>query len=121
MPVLHAQTAGLQDMAVHATALTPALEIAREAAMEAMLISARSAATQAVKFAKDIERNIIMTMRITYGRASSVVGIETTAIPGMSHVIHVVAKGTLTAIGRVKCKNQFRAHAAIECSWNMSM
>jgi hypothetical protein len=129
MPVLHVTT-GLQDVAVHTT-VTPAPEIVREAALtpeipreaagEAVLMNARSAATQAVKFAKDVERNIIMTMSISHGRAGGVMGIKTTAIPGMSHVIHVVVKGVLTAIGGVKPKNKFHARAAMERSQNMFM
>jgi hypothetical protein len=132
MPILHAQAAGLQDMAVHTTVAptpapeivreaAPAPEIAREAAGEAVLMSASPALTQHAKFAMELGRNLMMTISISYGRAGCVVGIETTAILGMSYVIHVVAEGALTAIGRVKCKNQFRTRAAKERSRKMSM
>jgi hypothetical protein len=102
-------------MAAHAT-VNPALapEIAREAAGEAVLISASPTLTQTVKFATEVGRNIMMTMSISYRRAGDVVGIETTAIPGMSYMIRVVAEGTLAANGGVQWKNQFRARSAME-------
>jgi hypothetical protein len=51
-------------------------------------MSASPAVTQHVKFTMELRRNL---MRISYGRARGVVGIETTARSGISHVIHVVA------------------------------
>jgi hypothetical protein len=90
-------------MAAHAT-VTPALapEIAREAAGEAVLISASPTLTQTVKFATEVGRNIMMTISISYRRTGDVVGIKTTAIPGMSYVIYVVAEAVLAANSRVQ-------------------
>jgi hypothetical protein len=61
-----------------------------------------------------VERNIIITISISHGRASGVIRIKTIIILGMSHVIHIVVKGVLTAINRVKPKNKFHARAIIE-------
>ena len=57
----------------------PAPEITREAAGEAVLMSASPTVTQHVKSAMELGKNLIMTMSTSYGRAGDVVEIETTA------------------------------------------
>jgi hypothetical protein len=86
-----------------------------------VLISASPTLTQYIKFAIELGRNFIITINISYRRARYIVGIETTAILGMSYVIHIVAEGTLIAIGRAKYKNQFCIHAAKECLQKISI
>jgi hypothetical protein len=62
----------------------------------------------------ELGRSLIMKMSISYKRADAVMGIKITAIPGMSNVIHVVAKVALIAVGGATYNSLFRAHAAME-------